>query len=122
MQQERVRRLITYSGVGLLGIALVGIGGFFVYKKKKTKQSLEINSAFPNPFVSELMVHYSIPAGAISPELVLRNGNGEVVISTPLLFGAKQSGIGTSKLRNGIYFLQIISGNHASEIIKVVKR
>jgi len=123
LEELNKRRLQTlaYAGVGLVVVSSIGIGLFVVRRNKKQKKQLRIDKVFPNPFGNELVVHYSAQAGATGGELIFRNKNGRTEKTIPLI-GSGQIQIDASRMKNGPYFLQIISKGQSSEIVKVIKQ
>jgi hypothetical protein len=81
-----------------------------LYRKGKTDKTLAAFSLFPNPAGESITLRYEI-AEEQKSNVVIRNSIGQRVYFSILSSGEKEMEIKTHTLNNGIYTVQLFSGD-----------
>ncbi|MCC6283347.1 MAG: VWA domain-containing protein [Saprospiraceae bacterium] len=121
LQDEiRLRNRFIFGGLGVL---LLGLGSFLVYKWKfGGSGGISLQKVFPNPFETELTVELEAPATAQHMELVVSDTKGVVVRTIPLAPGETSKSLSLGDLAEGVYLIQVVGDAGSSNTVKVVKK
>lgn len=122
-EQEKTRMVKNIALVGGVFVLLLGIGGFIVYKKRKSdRDTLRIIKVYPNPFVDEITVEYDIPIDSLNPTLKIIDRNGYVFYETSI----NTNSIGEQKINfgeiyKGVYIVQLVDSS-TSKTVKIIRK
>lgn len=121
-RQDEIRLRNKFIFVGL-GVLLLGLGSFLVYKWKFGHSGgISLKKAFPNPFEHELTVELEAPAAAQHMELVVSDTKGAVVRTIPLVPGETAKNLSLGDLAEGVYLIRVVSEAGSSNAMKVMKK
>ncbi len=124
LQDEiRLRNTRNRLVFGGLGVLLLGLGSFLVYKWKFGQSGrISLKKVFPNPFENELTVELEAPAAAEHMELVVSDTKGAVVRTIPLVPGETSKNLSLGDLAEGVYLIRVVSETGSSKAVKVMKK
>ena len=120
-EQERQREDRLKLIYGGLGILVLGIGAFAVYRRNK-KQKLIISKAFPNPFSSQINFEFRISESESNVQLVIRNIQGITVFETSLTSKERLENVFLAELSSGTYLANLVSSSTTSKPVKLIKK
>ncbi len=116
----RLRNRFIFGGLGVL---LLGLGSFLVYKWKFGRNGgISLTKVFPNPFENDLTVELEAPAATQHMELVVSDTKGAVVRTIPLVPDDTSKNLSLGDLAEGVYLIRVVSDKGSSNAVKVVKK
>jgi hypothetical protein len=102
-----------------------GLNRFSLIFNKATgieEENTNLFVVYPNPVMNELFIQ---PNGLMNQETVqynLYNALGSIIQSGVVeLSGGKNNTINTAHLSNGVYFIELVTRNSGSQIVKIIK-
>lgn len=119
-EQERVIQERNQLILGGVGILLLGLGSFLIYRRRKN--ALTLSKTYPNPFNNELNIEYNVPKSSTNIFLKMIDINGNIVFETKFSKNEGTEKIQLDNLTSGTYFVQISNDTNTSKTMKVIKK
>lgn len=117
MADEQFEELLIYGAVA--GVAMLGIAGFVVYRKRKKRAQIVLEDVFPNPFSNEVKITFISEVSQL--ELWMTNSTGVLVKKESLSGKSSPVSINLSSLDNGAYLFTLNGTAMVSNTVKVIK-
>ncbi len=114
---QKFEKNLLYGTIA--GVAILGIAGFVVYRRRRKRTQIVLENVFPNPFSDEVKITFISEAPKL--ELWVTNSTGVLVKKESLSGKSSPVSINLSSLDAGTYLFTLNGAALVSNTVKVVK-